>query len=222
MLREVDSWFASVRARHAGEMQCGRGCCLCCYGLFDISVPDALEVAEAFDALPVETRAAVSARAAEVQTAIEREAPELRSPYLLDILPEERIDAIVDNARTPRCPFLGERNECLIYEKRPIACRVEGAPMVDIHDGLFGDWCELNFTSGVPDSALRDLEPDYYGMQEIEHAAAESISQSLRRGNPSEITVFIPSLIVEFDRFWKPVLERLRKRKAKTATDSTD
>ena len=50
-LEEVDAWFGEVRARHDGQMLCGRGCALCCHGLFDISLPDALLVAEAFAAL---------------------------------------------------------------------------------------------------------------------------------------------------------------------------
>jgi len=203
LVREIDGWFGSIRARYAGRMQCGRGCALCCHGLFDISLPDAAEVALAFDRLPSETRAAVTARAADIQAIIEGEAPDLRSPYLLHALPEERIDRIVENAGSPRCPFLGEHNECLIYDHRPLACRLEGVPMVDAQDGLFGDWCELNFTSGVPADAIDDLKLDYYHMQEVERAAIESISKSWFGKKLSETTVFIPSLIVEFERFWK-------------------
>ncbi len=39
-----------------------------------------------------------------------------------------------------------------IYE-RPMACRLEGVPMVDTRHGLLGDWCDLNFTGGVPEDA---------------------------------------------------------------------
>lgn len=38
----VERWFESIRRKHSGEMQCGRGCAPCCRGLFDISLPDAL------------------------------------------------------------------------------------------------------------------------------------------------------------------------------------
>ena len=203
MMREVDGWFDSICTRYATEMQCGRGCALCCHGLFDISLPDAVRVAEAFGRLPGEVRTSVEGRAAEIQSVIEWEAPELRSPCLLNVVPEERIDRIVENAGSPRCPFLGEHAECLIYDNRPMACRLEDVPMVDLQDGLFGDWCELNFTSGVSEQALRDLGRDYYGMQEVEEAATESLSKTLLGEKLSVATVFIPSLVVEFDRFWK-------------------
>src|SRR5262245_27802134 len=82
LLRSIDNWFASVRRSQASQMQCGRGCALCCHGLFDISVPDALEVMEGFSRLPDETRAQVAARSAEVQAAIRKIAPDLERPFL--------------------------------------------------------------------------------------------------------------------------------------------
>lgn len=189
-------------------MQCGRRCSLCCYGLFDISFPDALIVAEGLSRLPAETRAAVRARAAETQPLIQCEAPELRAPYLLSEISEERIDRIVDRLRSPSCPFLGDQNECLIHEHRPLACRLEGAPMVDVQDGLFGDWFELTFTEGVPPEAIRDLERDYYQMQDDEENLTEALTQTLLDNKLNRAPVFIPSLVVEFESFWKRLLRK--------------
>lgn len=64
MLGVIDKWFSGVRIKHSEQMQCGRGCSLCCYGLFDISFPDALMVAEGLSRLPDDTRAALAACAA--------------------------------------------------------------------------------------------------------------------------------------------------------------
>jgi Fe-S-cluster containining protein len=204
LLRNIDAWFASVRRSQASQMQCGRGCALCCYGLFDISLPDALEVVEGLSALPDETRAQVAARSAEVQGVIAQAAPELERPFLLSGLTEDRIDQIVDQAGGARCPFLGEENECLIYEHRPLACRLEGAPMVDVRDGLFDDWCELNFTKGVPSDAIENLRQDYYEIQEVEERCSESLSQARWGKRQSRVTTFIPSLVVEYEAFWRP------------------
>ncbi len=212
MAREAERWFASIREKYADRMQCGRGCALCCHGLFDISLPDALEVAEALDRLPDEVRAAVTARAAEIHKLIEAQAPDLQPPYLLDAVPEETIDAIVDRAHSPRCPFLGQANECLIYNQRPTACRMEGVPMVDVQDGVFGDWCELNFRSGLSAQALQDLTRDYYAMQETDEAATAAAAKSLLGRPARQVTVFIPSVIVQFDRFWKPLLLKASAR----------
>src|SRR5262245_25530447 len=204
LLHNIDAWFASVRRSQASQMQCGRGCALCCHGLFDISLPDALEVMQGLSTLPDETRAQVAARSAQVQAVIAQAAPELERPFLLSGLTEERIDQVVEESGAPRCPFLGEENECLIYEHRPLACRLEGAPMVDTRDGLFGDWCELNFTNGVPSDAVENLCQDYYEIQEVEERCSESLSQARWGKRQSRLTTFIPSLVVEYETFWRP------------------
>jgi hypothetical protein len=48
----IDEWFAAIRKKYVGQMQCGKGCCSCCYGLFDIPLADAVEVARGFEKLP--------------------------------------------------------------------------------------------------------------------------------------------------------------------------
>ena len=51
-------------------------------------------------------------------------------------------------------------------------------------DGLFGDWCELNFKGGIPEGAARDLQLDYNVI-----------------GDPGAVT-FIASAIAEFKMFY--------------------
>jgi len=118
---------------------------------------------------------------------------------------DPRIDQIVDSANNPACPCLGDAGECLIYEHRPLACRLEGVPMVDVNEGLFGDWCELNFVEGVPDSAMRDLKLDYNRIDASEETRSAAIARQSGLPDPRAVT-FIPSVIAEFDRFWKFLL----------------
>jgi Fe-S-cluster containining protein len=146
----VDEWFRAIRQRYGGQMQCGKGCSACCYGLFDISLADAADVARGFEKLPPDLQLRVRLRAMDLHRAIVERTFHEEDP---------RLDEIVDKANSPACPCLGEAGECLIYEDRPMACRLEGVPMVDVHEGLFGDWCELNFVDGVPESAKRDPPP---------------------------------------------------------------
>ena len=63
---DVDEWFKQIRQRYAAHMQCGKGCTACCYGLFDISLADALETARGFRQLPAPLQERVSSRAAEL------------------------------------------------------------------------------------------------------------------------------------------------------------
>ena len=149
---DLDGWFRHIRDRYAQHMKCGNGCTACCYGLFDLSLADAREVAKGFQKLPPAEQERVSSRAANLHGDIQRTA---RRPGVPTIFSEDdpRIDEIVDRANNPPCPFLGDAGECLIYENRPLSCRLEGVPMVDLHQGLFFDWCELNFKEGVPEKA---------------------------------------------------------------------
>jgi Fe-S-cluster containining protein len=213
LLQDVDHWFSHILTSHAGRMQCRQGCALCCYGLFDISLPDAVVAAEGMLALPHAVREQVWARAVRLQDVILRQVPELNPPYVLDGPDNEGIDRIVEAADNPRCPFLGEQDQCLIYEHRPLACRLEGAPMVDARDGLFGDWCELNFTGGVSEEARRTLVLDYAGIQELEYSLTEGLAAGLLGRPAGGVTVFIPSLIAEFESFWRPRLDTLTRAK---------
>src|SRR5215469_11239735 len=156
----VDEWFKQIREKYSGHMQCGRGCTACCYGLFDITLADAVNVARGFEKLPGDVRRDVYSRAEEIHRGILSRIPNQTEPTLFTE-DDPLIDEIVDAANSPRCPLLGENGACRIYDHRPVACRLEGVPMVDTHGRLFGDWCELNFKEGIPEPALRDLQLDY-------------------------------------------------------------
>jgi hypothetical protein len=78
--------------------------------------------------------------------------------------------------------------------------------MVDIREGLFGDWCELNFTDGVPEAAQADLRQDYNRIGESEEARSAEIAE--RGGLPAARAVtFIPSVVADFDVVWKRLLK---------------
>src|SRR5213593_63159 len=151
---DLDEWFKQIRQRYASQMQSGKGCTACSYGLFDISLADALEVAQGFGELATPLQERVCSKGAELYREIRRAAPDAVEP-LMFAEDDPRIDQIVDEAKSPPCPFLGGGGECLIYEHRPLSCRLEGVPMVDVCEGLFGDWCEFNFTQGVPETRYR-------------------------------------------------------------------
>jgi Fe-S-cluster containining protein len=206
LLEELDGWFTAVQSRNAHYMQCGRGCALCCHGLFDISLPDAALLVEGLRAMSGPALAGARERAQPLHLAILSQAPELEPPYLLKGIAAERVDRITEAVEGARCPLLSDQDECLVYAHRPLACRLEGVPMVDARDGLFGDWCELNFTQGIPRQALPGLELDYGGIQDVEDALTEELSLRLYGRSQRSLTVFIPSLLAEFVPFWNASL----------------
>jgi Fe-S-cluster containining protein len=200
-LRELEDWFRSIQAKHAGRMRCGQGCVGCCLGLFDLPLPDAFVAAEGYRRLPDSVRIEVRRRAGAIHAGILHEAPELESPFFLGGLSDERIDSLADRFRDVRCPFLGSDDRCLIYAHRPSACRLEGIPMVDARDGPFDDWCELNFTKGMTPEIERDLRFDYYELESAIRSMAEILADRMLLDD-ADATVFIPSVIVALEDFW--------------------
>jgi len=206
-LMGIDTWFRSVRVKYGHRMQCGRGCIFCCCGLFDVPLPDAFRVAAGFGALPSSERQDVARLARDLHSGLLAEAPELKEPYFLDAVPEDRVELLVERFSDVRCPFLTADGDCLIYEYRPSACILEGVPMVDFQDGPFDDWCALNFTDGIDRDVEKDLVLDYYGIETTVQRVSEQLTESLPALSRRETTVFIPSIVVAFDRFWHNLLQ---------------
>jgi Fe-S-cluster containining protein len=197
-------WFNKIREKYSTQMQCGKGCTACCHGLFDISLADAVEVARGFSELPLEVQGEVHSRASHLHASVRATAADLPEPTLVNE-DDPRIDRIVDAVGNPPCPFLGKAGECLIYERRPLSCRLEGVPMIDVRDGLFGDWCELNFKEGIPESAAKDLQQDYNAIDASDASRSAIVARRAGILDHRAVT-FIPSVIAELDSFWKLLL----------------
>ncbi len=207
-LMELDTWFRSIRVKYGSRMQCGKGCTLCCRGLFDVPLPDAFRAAAGYERLSPSVRKDVAVYAGSLHAGLLGEAPDLEEPFFLDRIPEDRIDRLADCFDDVGCPFLTTDGDCLIYEFRPSACILEGVPMVDVRDGPFDDWCGLNFTAGIDRVAEEDLRLDYYGIE----ATIQRISENLAEGLPllpgKETTVFLPSIVVAFESFWRGLIKK--------------
>jgi Fe-S-cluster containining protein len=206
-LRDLDAWFRSVRVKYGDRMQCGKGCTLCCRGLFDVTIPDALRVADGLSKLDSSLRRDALCRSVSLHAEILQAAPKLQAPYLLHEMSVEEIDSLADRFEGIRCPFLGSGDACLIYAYRPMACILEGVPMVDARDGLFDDWCSLNFTSGIGREVEEDLVLDYYGIEAAVGRAARSLQELAPFFPNPDATVFLPSVAAVFDTFWKNLLD---------------
>ncbi len=83
--------------------------------------------------------------------------------------------------------------------------------MVDSRDGLFGDWCELNFKEGLPSGALEILTRDYYAIQAAEDISNEVMTDLLLGKRDPEATVFIPSVITEYPSYWQRLVTAISR-----------
>jgi Fe-S-cluster containining protein len=169
ILKEADAFFRGVAQTQPQNLQCGRGCSLCCYGLFEIGSGDIPVLAEGLTKMHPARRKMVIARAREI---VETSA----HPALRECSPIAKEKFFDRTASTP-CPNLSEAGECLIYEHRPLVCRTFGLPLRN-GEKYLGDVCELNFTEArqsEKEAAAWDLQwEDELGVED-EYTIPEAI-----------------------------------------------
>lgn len=169
LLLEVDQWFESCLIHHPEAIKCHHGCSECCRGLFDITLLDALYLKKGFDLLPVSVQQPVQIKAAGRLDSLTGQWPDFIRPWTLNHIPEDRWDLMMPEDDEIPCPLLSDRGACLVYAYRPMTCRLNGIPMIDISgEGLFDEWCSLNFTASDP-----------IGLVDIRHPFNDLFTQEL-------------------------------------------
>jgi Fe-S-cluster containining protein len=141
ILERADAFFRQVADTQPQNLQCGRGCSLCCYGLFEIGAADIPVLADGLKRLHPMRRRMIVRRAAEVIAST-------KHPNLRERTAAEKAAFLNGTASIP-CPNLDDTGACMVYEQRPLVCRTFGLPLRE-GDRYIGDVCELNFT-GVSD-----------------------------------------------------------------------
>lgn len=161
ILDRADGHFAAVMESQARNLQCGAGCSLCCYGLFEIGSGDVPVIAEGLERLHPARRRKIIRRALEIVKQSDH-------PNLRECSPQEK-EAFFDRTQSTPCPNLDEKGLCMMYEHRPLVCRTFGLPLREGRRYL-GDVCELNFTKSTATermSAAWDLEwEDVLGVED--------------------------------------------------------
>jgi Fe-S-cluster containining protein len=152
ILDRADQHFASVVQTQPQNLQCGAGCSLCCYGLFEIGSGDVPLIAEGLAALHPSRRRKIIRKALEIVEST-------KHPNLRECAPEEK-EAFFERSQSIPCPNLDDSGRCQMYESRPLVCRTFGLPLREGRKYI-GDICELNFTEASRKDRLRaawDLE----------------------------------------------------------------
>jgi Fe-S-cluster containining protein len=145
ILDRADTFFRSVTNAQPQNLQCGRGCSLCCYGLFEIGPADIPMIAEGLAELHPMRRRMIVRKAVEILAAS-------KHPNLRECSQTEK-EKFFDRTASTACPNLNDAGECMIYEHRPLVCRTFGLPLRD-RDRYLGDVCELNFTNAVDEERM--------------------------------------------------------------------
>ncbi len=197
---EVDNWFSACLQTGGTSLACKGGCSACCRGLFDITLLDAWMLKEAFNVLPEVTRRQVLERSRPRLVELGNRWPELKNPFLLNVLPESEWQMMPEEDLTP-CPLLDDQGYCLVYSARPLTCRLHGLPNIDLNGEDFdGTVCTLH--SGAPaslsDEILRWRFREVFG-REVE--LFRRFTRALTGKPWQELDTFIPlALLADYDK----------------------
>ena len=127
VVQMVDGIFEKMKTDYPKEVFCRERCCDCCYALFDITVIEAAYLNQKFRERffgkekneIIETSAKTDRALYKIKREIYRESKEGKNEVeLLAKAGAERV----------RCPLLGKDDLCLMYDVRPVTCRLYGIP----------------------------------------------------------------------------------------------
>ena len=212
LLNGVERWFASCAAIDPSGISCGSGCAECCRGLFDITLLDACYLKCGFDRIEEEKKKAVLKKARQRIKGLQALWPDFSPPYVLNYRPEEEWEILMpDDEETP-CPLLDDYGRCMVYDHRPMTCRLHGLPLIDVSGEVMHDeWCTLNFRENSL-LELPDLRWDFRKLFTDELVVFRRFTFELFGQSLNELDTFVPaSLLLDFDDFkWREWFERSR------------
>ena len=123
----IDKIFERVKNEYPKEVFCREKCSDCCYALFDVTIIEALYINHKFkekysgaEKQAIIDKASKTDRVlAKLKKNIQKELEQGKNEVeLLAQIGKERV----------RCPLLGENDLCILYDSRPITCRLYGIP----------------------------------------------------------------------------------------------
>ena len=199
LLQQVDAWFAGAVGSYPEQIRCGKGCSGCCRALFDITLLDALYLQQGFQKLAPQVREKVLAEAECRVAALQRQWPELAQPYLLNHRTEEEWQELMPEDDETPCLLLDNEGRCLVYEHRPMTCRLHGLPLIDISGEVMHDeWCTENFPGADP-LAMAELQGEFDRFFREEVRLDRELSRQLFGKVIYELDTLIPAaLLIDF------------------------
>ncbi|SKA09027.1 Putative zinc-or iron-chelating domain-containing protein [Trichlorobacter thiogenes] len=205
LLSEVDTWFTHCSLAAGDQIACQRGCSACCRGLFDITLLDARLLREGFEQLSQDIQQTVTTAAQQSIAGIRNSWPDFDQPYLFNGYPEEEWDLVMPEEDETPCPLLGQDGLCLVYQYRPMTCRLNGIPMVDTSgEILFDEWCSLNFIDVDP-LKMQELRFHFNDLFTQEQLLFREFTQRLFGKRFNELDTVIPSaVLIDFNNFRIP------------------
>lgn len=178
---QADQLFGRVKTQYPREVTCKSGCSECCHAAFDLSLVEAMALNRAFNkAFDFGIRRSAVLQAA---SEVDRQLTRLKRHYFKQAqqgMTDE--DIFVEAAKERvRCPLLGLDNTCLLYEHRPITCRLYGVPTVIHGKAHVCGLCHFKKGESYPTVALDRIQDRLADMSRRIGAAVGSRFRELHR-----------------------------------------
>jgi Fe-S-cluster containining protein len=121
--RKADILFKTVQEKYPSSVRCRIHCCDCCNAVFGVFPIEAAFINYHFNRLERKTRRDILRRAEKAENEMLKAKDTLK---IFDEDPKMKVYGL--GKQRVRCPFLGDKEECVFYETRPIICRIYGVP----------------------------------------------------------------------------------------------
>jgi Fe-S-cluster containining protein len=121
--RKADILFKTIHEKYPDSVRCRIRCCDCCHAVFGLFPIEAAYINYYFNRLDRKLRRDVLKRAEKA------EAEMLKAKDSLKIFEEDpKMKVYGIGKQRVRCPLLSDKEECVLYEHRPVICRIYGVP----------------------------------------------------------------------------------------------
>jgi len=123
LAQKVNYLFKKIETEHPEGVRCHIHCCDCCYAPFGLFIIEAAYINFYFNRLETKQKKEIFRRIEKTEIQMLEAKDRLRA---FDDNPKMKVFGL--GKQRVKCPFLNDRDECDLYEKRPIICRLYGVP----------------------------------------------------------------------------------------------
>jgi Fe-S-cluster containining protein len=128
LVAEIEKGINKIKETNPLEILCDKGCCDCCYAVFDLSLIEAVYLNyRFFQDKEKKDQEAILERANTADRQAYRIKRNLNKLMTQGRPTEEEALALLSRERI-ECPLLNKNALCDLYDNRPITCRVYGVP----------------------------------------------------------------------------------------------
>jgi Fe-S-cluster containining protein len=121
--RKADHLFHTIQEKYPLSVKCRIHCCDCCHAVFGVFPIEAAYINYHFNRMERKIKRDILRKAEKADTETVKAKDKLK---VFEDKPDMKVYGL--GKQRVRCPLLSDREECSLYDKRPIICRIYGVP----------------------------------------------------------------------------------------------